>query len=510
MLSSCLIILVVILFCYHRWKNEKFVSLYNQLTAGSYKPMPIIGHAYLLCGNNEDRMKGMQIIGRIGLDLGGLGAGWFANKLYTLVSDPVLAEVILKNCSEKDYTMKFLRYLLGNASIIAPVPLWRPRRKIMNPSFSKKHLDAYMGVCARHSKITEAKFLEAGSGYIPVSKYYIRCTMDIAYESVLGIQVNTQNDPDSLVVKYWDEFREVVTGRMCRPWLHFDFIYKLLPSYSKLQTHKQYLENLSSEAISKKFQELKEADASNRNVTEANAEYKTFLETLIESSKSEGGYTNLELQEETLTLIFATSDSTTVACSFTTLMLAKHQEVQEKVFKELQQVFGGSTRLVTAEDLGKMKYLEAVIKESLRLYPPVPILARELQKDIMLPTGVNLLEGTSSVINVWAIHRNPRYWGPDAEIFRPERFLDIKFEHPAQFMPFSYGPRNCAGYKFAMLIIKTLMATVVRRFRILPRTDDPNFFNKIEDLPVKYDITMKDVKDFLVKLEDRHSVNCIA
>lgn len=62
-------------------------------------------------------------------------------------------------------------------------------------------------------------------------------------------------------------------------------------------------------------------------------------------------------------------------------------------------------------------------------------------------SGVTLLEGCVLLINIWAVHRNPRYWGDDAEVFRPERFLDgaAANHHPAQYMPFSYGSRNCVG-----------------------------------------------------------------
>lgn len=169
----------------------------------------------------------------------------------------------------------------------------------------------------------------------------------------------------------------------------------------------------------------------------------------------------------------------------------------------LQQVFGESNRPVSSEDLLRLKYLDAVIKETLRLYPPVPVITRKIEKEMtlrkfLLPnkchehlqyltywgepvacdvlrkilrftissrasngydnsynieesqsqfsaSGIKLIPGTGSMINIWAIHRNPRYWGDDAEQFRPERFLDSPLKHPTAFIPFSHGPRNCVG-----------------------------------------------------------------
>lgn len=60
-------------------------------------------------------------------------------------------------------------------------------------------------------------------------------------------------------------------------------------------------------------------------------------------------------------------------------------------------------------------------------------------------SGQTLVKGTSAMIHAWAIHRHPQYWGEDAEQFRPERFLEAPLKHPAAFLPFSYGPRNCIG-----------------------------------------------------------------
>ncbi|KOB64169.1 Cytochrome P450 [Operophtera brumata] len=159
-------------------------------------------------------------------------------------------------------------------------------------------------------------------------------------------------------------------------------------------------------------------------------ELNTFLELYIKASGGASGFTNVELREETLVLLLAGTDTSAVGSAFTSLMLARHPEVQNNVYEEIREVLGDSNRSVSAEDLPRLKYLEAVIKESLRLYPPVPMIVRKADKDIKL------------------LHRNPVYWGKDAEEFRPERFLESNLKHPAAFIPFSYGPRSCLGKGF--------------------------------------------------------------
>ncbi|GIY25301.1 cytochrome P450 4c3 [Caerostris darwini] len=114
-----------------------------------------------------------------------------------------------------------------------------------------------------------------------------------------------------------------------------------------------------------------------------------------------------------------------------------------------------------------MKYLECVIKESIRLYPVVPLMFRKCTEafkfmDYTVPAG------TSCVIVSQIIHRNPEVY-PNPEKFDPERFLpeNIRTRHPFAFIPFSAGPRNCIGQKFAMMEIKTVVANILRRFRLV-------------------------------------------
>ncbi|KAF9793789.1 hypothetical protein SFRURICE_013201 [Spodoptera frugiperda] len=127
------------------------------------------------------------------------------------------------------------------------------------------------------------------------------------------------------------------------------------------------------------------------------------------------------------------------------------------------------------------------------------MITRKIEKDVTLPNGVTLVDGCSVIVNIWSVHRNPRYWGDDAEEFRPERFLDTPLKHPAAFVPFSYGPRSCLGYLYAMMSMKTAMATLVRRYRIKPGDGKTGK----ERIRVKFGIMLKPVNEFMVKLEPR-------
>ncbi|KAI5638688.1 cytochrome p450 domain-containing protein [Phthorimaea operculella] len=494
MLSIFLLVIVLCLVITDRWKNRKYVKLYEKLKV-DLKCYPLIGHSYLFTGSDEDKMNGIKKVGEEVTKAGGIATGWFANRLYCVVTDPTTADVVLKNCSEKDFTMKFMKTVLGNGSLIAPVPIWRVRRKILTASFSVKNLNGFVDIFSKQSTIMMDLMKAKDADPISVFECIMPCAMDIVYECIYGIEVGMQKSEKKIIIQAFDDFRNSVSTRASRPWLHFDFIYNRLPLASKIQKHKEYLHGVADKAIKDKMKEYQDEKAEFGDLIQK--PNKTFLHDLIRASQRIGGYKEFELHEETLVLTLASADSSTVGASFTCLILARHPEVQERVYEEVNEVFGDSSRPVTPTDLLRLKYLEAVIKETLRLYPPIPILVREVMDDVILPSGLTLLKGMGSMINIWALHRNPRYWGPDAEVFKADRFLDLTLDHPAQYMPFSYGPRNCLGPQFAMTLMKTVISTILRTYKILPAksTDDP--------IKVKFDITIKDVDDFYVRLEPR-------
>lgn len=140
--------------------------------------------------------------------------------------------------------------------------------------------------------------------------------------------------------------------------------------------------------------------------------------------------------------------------------------MQEKIFEELESIFSGSDRPTVLEDLHAMKYLERVIKEVMRLYPPVPSIGRILSEDVQLDQYF-LPKGTPIKVFIYFLHRDPRFF-PEPEKFDPDRFLpeNTASRHPYAYIPFSAGARNCIGQKFAMYEAKTLLSSVIRNFKI--------------------------------------------
>ncbi|XP_050557104.1 cytochrome P450 4V2 [Spodoptera frugiperda] len=497
-----LVLLVITLgFAYRWYKIRRILQVARQIKC-DIKAYPLLGHAYLFSGDGESRMRTFERLGREAIKNGGLTNMWLGDNYFTVVVDPVDLEVILKSSLEKDDVMRFARNLIGNGTIFAPVTIWRPRRKVLAPTFSPKNLNNFVRIFSRQSSVlAEQLQTEADSGPFSVWKYLTSYTMDSVCETALGVNVNAQKTEDEPFLKAFEKCSILIAERMVQPWLYADAVYKLLPHHETFEKSKRIICDFIDKIIKSKRITIKEnKDRVNKNSSES----KTFLELLIEGSGGDRGYSDLELQEETLVLALAGTDTSAVGASFTVSMLARYPAVQEQVYKELVEVFGDSDRPVTAEDLPQLKYLDAVVRESLRLYPPVPVVVRKIEKDLELPSGITLVQGCGVLVHIWGTQRNPRYWGDDAEQFRPERFLDAPLQHPAAFMAFSHGPRNCLGYQYAMMSMKTAVATLIRKYRVsIPGAHMNGSRKEQKPIRITFDVMMKDADRFTVQLESR-------
>lgn len=194
-----------------------------------------------------------------------------------------------------------------------------------------------------------------------------------------------------------------------------------------------------------------------------------LLDVLLQSTIDGAPLNNEDIREEVDTFMFEGHDTTTSGISFALHLISRHAEVQQKLFEEIVEVLGNDKdRPVSMRDLGELKYLECVVKESLRLYPPVPIIGRYFTEDVEIH-GKMIPAGTNYTVGIFVSLRDPKTF-PDPDAFKPERFLNQSIDKidPYAYIPFSAGPRNCIGQKFAILEMKSTISKMLRHFELLP------------------------------------------
>jgi cytochrome P450 len=173
------------------------------------------------------------------------------------------------------------------------------------------------------------------------------------------------------------------------------------------------------------------------------------------------------IRDTALAVVMAGYHTSGVAASWALHLLAGHPEATRRLQDELDHVLGDRPA-PTYDELRSLDYLERVVKEATRRYPPGPYAARELAEDLVL--GDYLVPaGTTLMYPIWAIHMNPAQW-PDPERFDPDRFTPAAVEGRPKFafIPFGFGPRSCEGAALAMVEIKLMVAVLVKRFEFAP------------------------------------------
>lgn len=366
---------------------------------------------------------------------------------------------------------------LGHGLFTSSGDKWRKARKLITPTFHFKILEQFLDVFNSNGVILINKLKnEVGNTSVEVQTLMSRCTLDIICETAMGLSVNAQTEESSEYAKCIHDITYLVNARAFTPLYNIEWIYKRTKMHKDEQAILKVLHGHTDSVIKTRRLKLqeeadkKEVGGVAENEDDFGRKKKVpFLDMLLQSTIDGRPLNDKELRDEVSTFMFAGHDTTSVAMSFTLFAIANHPEVQKKAFDELYNIFGSDKeRMCTTTDLNEMKYLEMVIKESLRMYPSAPLFSRTVSENLdyngtVIPPGIPIL------FLPYSIHHDPDHF-PDPEKFDPERFSPENYDgkKPFSFIPFSAGPRNCLGQKYAMMEMKCLLSMILRQFELKP------------------------------------------
>nr|QYA71967.1 cytochrome P450 [Anoplophora glabripennis] len=493
---TLLLVLSVLALWYLRylWKRRK-LYIYSWNIPGPVA-LPFIGAAYKFMGSPEDILE--KVIKQVETYPSPMKT-WLGSRLIFCLSDPHHVEKILTNqkCLGKDYLYKFLIYNIGTGLLTAPTLKWKKHRKLILPSFNQRILDSFVDVFTEQAIVfTDILRAYAGRKNIDISKPVSAMMMDIICETAMGLKMNTQREGNVFAI-HLEEIMLIATIRIFTVWHHLDWTWKLYPLSRRLDKHLAGFHEVTSKVIRKKLEVLEKQKENRRDslvaeLEEGGKKKLAFLDLILENSD----FTEQELREEVNIFLIAGTDTSGTTTCFLLEMLGLYPEIQRKVYEEVIDVLG-EERSVEASDLPRFVYLERVIKETLRLFPVGVYFLRTIGEDINLGT-CTLPEGSSALISSLNIHRNPKYW-PEPLKFEPDRFLpeEVAKRHPCCYIPFSYGPRNCIGNRYAMMSLKTIAATTVRKYRMFTG------YKSVEDIELITKIVIRPRQGYKVYLEQR-------
>jgi len=227
----------------------------------------------------------------------------------------------------------------------------------------------------------------------------------------------------------------------------------------------------------------------------------SFFNILMKASYKEN-FTKEVIRDNVSTILIAASDTITTTINFAVFLLGNFPEIQERVYEELSEIYGMETPKsapIKYDDLQYMRYLERVIKETMRIFSTVPLLGRQLTEDLKIGEVV-LPKGADVILGLIRMNRDKKYWS-NPLVFDPDRFLPerIKDYQSYYYVPFSDGRRNCIGIKFAMMSMKVILANLIRTFifKVNRRTE-------INEVKFNFDPVLYTIEPLKVKLEKRY------
>ncbi|GAA0133744.1 cytochrome P450 [Paenibacillus sp. YSY-4.3] len=381
-----------------------------------------------------------------------------------LINHPSYIEYVLANTNRvfsKGYHRDpIMRLVLGNGLITSEGEFWMRQRRLSQPAFHHKRIANYADIMVGFTDrmISGWKNQEVHS----IDEDMMRLTMEIVCKSLFHIDLREEADEISHSIETLLQEYNVQLTSVFKRILSLLGLGKIpTPGDSRLNSAVNQLDSIIYNIIAER--------------RKTPGDRGDLLSMLIEEHDEVDGthMTDKQLRDEVMSLFLAGHETTANTLSWTWYFLAQNPSIEQKLMSEIQHVLNG--RLPTFEDLPQLKYVEQVVKEVMRLRPPVWWISREANQDCEIGE-FHIPAGSEIGISQWVMHHDPKYF-EDPLTFKPERWdnRENREKHLPKYayFPFGGGPRVCIGNQFAMMEAILLVATIAQRFQLELVNDHP-------------------------------------
>ena len=361
--------------------------------------------------------------------------------------------------------------ILGDGVLNAEGEAWRRQRHAVEPAF---HPDRIEGYAEPMTDYTERLLDEWDDGEVRnVHEDMMDLTLEIVAKALFDVDIQETGDDVGRALETVMAHSRRRTGRIVN-------VPEWVPTHGNLAYLRasRALDNVVDDIIEER-----------RGAGDAG----DVVSMLMRADTPGGRMSDEGIRDEVMTLLLAGHETTAQALTYTLYLLAHHPPVEEKLVAELEDVLGGA--VPTVADLDDLEYTENVVRESMRLYPPVWGLLREAVEEDEIG-GYRIPAGATIGMYQWVTHRDPRFY-EDPVAFQPERWTEgFRRElHPFAYFPFSGGPRRCLGDRFAMTEAILVVATLLQAVHVEALPD--------EDLDLAPSITLRPADGLRMRVRKR-------
>jgi cytochrome P450 len=402
--------------------------------------LPLLGNALSMGGSGAlDYFVGLGA--RYG-DVVGLAAG--PMPVLALRHPEHLHHVLVKNQANYIKGMGYdgLRLLLGQGLVTSEGELWRTQRRIMQPSFTPKAITQFFSMMVEVTQQLLERWARAEAP-LTIDDEMMALTMSIISRAMFGVDLGAGGDEVGAALRQAFAF---IPTRGMSPGLPLAFP---LPRHLRFRRAMRVIDGF----VARKIAEARARSGGG-----------DLISMLLAARDEEGGgaMSEAQLHDEVLTLFFAGFETTARSLTWAFYLLARHPEAAARLRQEVRQVLGD--RDPALDDLLKLEYTRMVADETLRLYPPTALLARQAVAADQIG-GFDVPAGALVILVPFAAHRHPAVWS-DPDRFDPDRFApEAAAARPRYaFVPFASGPRVCIGNNFALMEMAIALAMVAPRF----------------------------------------------
>ncbi|MFD1685165.1 cytochrome P450 [Halobellus litoreus] len=378
---------------------------------------------------------------------------------YLLTNPADIERVLVANDAtyrKPDFQDDAIGTLLGDGLLLSEGETWRRQRALAQPAFAPDRISSMDGLIARHAREMVDEW-DAGD-LRDVNLDMARVTVRIIVEAMFGSRLTDEQ------TRTIQEHLEPLGQRFEPNPMRF-----LVPDWVPTRENRAYqdsvrtLEGIIDDIVAER-RGTEDDPAIDPAADSSNGGEPMDLLSILLRAQRRGEQSDDQLRDELMTMLLAGHDTTALTLTYTWYLLSEHPSVEARVHAELDEVCGDEPP--TAADVRDLDYLERVIQEAMRLYPPVYVIFREPKVDVRLG-GYRVPRGSAVMLSQWATHRSER-WYDDPDAFDPDRWLpERRADRPRfAYFPFGGGPRHCIGKHLSMLEAKLIVATVAQEYEL--------------------------------------------